>query len=107
MLETMKKEYQALCIQHDEVMASRILDYFDTSIPWLSEDVYSTKALSFISHRFLSNLPHYESHPEELEGGVLVPGEADTTLRVVSPLNICVCSDNEGHWVLLKRQRSY
>jgi hypothetical protein len=94
-LEIMKKEYEEFCF-HDETTSSRMLGYFDNAIPWLNEDVYSAKALSFISHCLLSHLPHYQIHPKELGRGVSVPGEADSSVRVVSPINMCVCSANEG-----------
>jgi len=96
-LESMMNECKRCCTgTTDEETLSKILQHLEQdSIPWVDENIYSAKALNKTFTMLLANLPHYKSHPDELEGGVYVPGELGA-LKLTSAVNLIICQSNEG-----------
>jgi hypothetical protein len=65
-------------------------------IQWLNEGSFSAAAKNRIYSRILSNLPHYERHPNLLqEQGIRVPGELGE-VALDSPINLLVYDNNYG-----------
>jgi hypothetical protein len=96
-LESMMNECKRYCTgTTDEETLSKMLHHLEhSSIPWVDENVFAAKALNVVSTMFLANLPYYQSHPAELEGGVYVPGELGE-IQLTSAVNLIICESNEG-----------
>jgi hypothetical protein len=96
-LESMMNECKRCCTGViDDDTLSKILQHLEQdSIPWVDENIYSAKALNITFTMLLANLPYYQSHPAELDGGVYVPGEIGD-LKLTSAVNLIICQSNEG-----------
>jgi hypothetical protein len=96
-LESMMNECKRCCtgITDDETLSKILQHLKHNSIPWVDENIYSSKALNATFTMLLANLPYYQSHPEKLEGGVYVPGELGD-LKLTSAVNLIISRSNEG-----------
>ena len=103
---------QKLLYSEDDILTDNSTPSLSTTasaltrpIRWIEEGAFAAKALNSLFYRIISNLPYYGIDQDELEKGIMVPGEIGP-VSLNSPINLLIYEGNDGCFDIVDELRA-